>query len=118
MAQMQDYGADTQEDAFTYLAELTKSIRSFSQGPPKAGSPSDPEEDGWSGSILGIYANSIEVVVDMMDTFSSLVKNYLFTEEQISDMASDISVLDNENQRTYLEITETGLNTLLRKDED
>jgi hypothetical protein len=64
---------------------------------------------------LGVLANSKEVVVDMMGTFSSLMENYQLTDEQITDMTSDLSTLDNENQRSYLEITKTGLNTLLRE---
>lgn len=110
MSQMQDYSGATQEDVFNYLAELTSSISPFRFF-------SSEEDDGVQGFYgLDVLSNSKEVVVDMMDTFSSLMENYQFTEVQITDMTSDLSALDIENQRAYLEITEAGLDTLLRED--
>ena len=109
MTQMQDYSGATQDDVFNYLAELTSSIipyRFYS-------SEGDDGVQGFYG--LDVLSNSKKVVVDMMDTFSSLMENYQLTDAQITDMTSDLSALDNENQRAYLEITEAGLDTLLRE---
>ena len=117
MTQMQDYTGEAQEEVFSYLAKLTTSISSFSLPPPKTAANREPGEDGFQASRLELHDNSKEVVVDMMDTFSSLTENYLFTDEQITNMATDLSELDNGNQSAYLEITATGLNTLLRENE-
>ncbi len=117
MTQMQDYTGEAQEEVFSYLAKLTTSISSFSLPPPKTAANREPGEDGFQASRLELHDNSNEVVVDMMDTFSSLTENYLFTDQQITNMAADLSELDNGNQSAYLEITATGLNTLLRENE-
>jgi len=109
MTQMEDFSGGTQEDVFTYLAELTSSISPYRF----YSSEGDNGVQGFYG--LGVLANSKGVVVDMMGTFSSLMENYQLTDAQITDMTSDLSGLDNENQRSYLEITESGLNTLLRE---
>ena len=109
MTQMQDYSGATQDDVFTYLAELSSSISPYrfysSEG-----------DDGIQGYFgVDILSNSKEVIVDMMGTFSSLMENYQLSDAQITDMTTGLTELDNENQRSYLQITESGLDTLLRK---
>lgn len=111
MTQMQDYTMNTQDDVFTYLAELTSSIkpnRFYS-------SEGDDGVQGFYG--VDVLSNAKEVVVGMMDTFSSLMENYKLSDVQLTDMMSDLSELDNENQNSYLEITQAGLDTILREDD-
>jgi hypothetical protein len=116
--QMQDYDEDSQNDVFSYLSKLASSINPSAPPPPATALDREPGEEGWHASILGTFANSKKVVVDMMDTFSSIMKTYEFRDQQITDMTSDLSELDNDNQRAYLEITKTGLSTLLSNAED
>lgn len=118
ITQMQGYDAGSQNDVFSYLSELSSSINPFASPPPATALDRKPGEKGWHASILGTFANSKKVVVDMMDTFSSIIKTYEFRDEQITDMTSDLSELDNDKQRAYLQITKTGLSTLLSNTED
>lgn len=110
MTQVQDYSANTQDDVFDYLAELTSSIRPYRF----YSSEGDDGVQGFYG--VDVLSNSKKVVVDIMDTFSSLMENYQLSDAQITDMATELTELDNENQRSYLEITQAGLDTLLRED--
>lgn len=110
MAQMQDYTADTQDQVFSYLAELASSVR------PNRFYYLEGDDPGKGVYGLGVLAGTREYVADIMGTFSSLMANYQLTDLHITDMIADLSVLDKESQHAYLEITKVGLDTFLREE--
>ena len=118
MTQFQGYDKTTQDAAFSFLADLTRSIKSYAHPPPvSAENPyAEAGKPGWSGSLLGIHSDSKEVVLEMVDEFVTLTENYVMSDDQITTMSTKLSSLDNENRRTYLSITSNGLASLLGGD--
>ena len=53
------------------------------------------------------------VIKDMLDTTMSFISEYQFSDEQLSAMTDKLSYMDATHQRSYLEITRVGLETLV-----
>ncbi len=68
---------------------------------------------GATRSVLDFDNNGSEVVVGMMEDMTSLLENYRFDDEQLSQMGNQLQQMDRSDQRAYLAITKTGLETLL-----
>ncbi|WP_315982099.1 hypothetical protein [Aliamphritea spongicola] len=58
------------------------------------------------------------VVKDMLDTTMSFISEYQFSDEQLSAMTDKLSYMESTHQRSYLEITKTGLETLVGDEAD
>jgi hypothetical protein len=54
------------------------------------------------------------VLKDMLDTTMSFISEYQFSDEQLSAMTDKLSYMDATHQRSYLEITQVGLETLVK----
>ena len=58
------------------------------------------------------------VVKDMLDTTMSFISEYQFSDDQLSAMTDKLSYMESTHQRSYLEITKTGLETLVGDEAD
>ncbi|WP_415900925.1 hypothetical protein [Neptuniibacter sp. QD48_11] len=109
---VEGFESKTQDEMISFLAELSKTATqpdSLSLDPIRR--PSSPDE--WHGAVLNHADDTRSVVYGMIDTFVSLTEDYTFSDDQLKEMATDLKHLDSTHQRAYLEITSTGLNTLV-----
>ncbi|WP_415884929.1 hypothetical protein ACMXYO_09710 [Neptuniibacter sp. QD37_6] len=112
---VEGFESKTQDEVISFLTELSKTATqpdSLSLDPIRR--PSSPDE--WHGAVLNHADDTRSVVYGMIDTFVSLTEDYTFSDDQLKEMATDLKHLDNTHQRAYLEITSTGLNTLVGDD--
>ncbi|WP_415903483.1 hypothetical protein ACMXYR_07155 [Neptuniibacter sp. QD29_5] len=112
---VEGFESKTQDEVISFLAELSKTATqpdSLSLDPIRR--PSSPDE--WHGAVLNHADDTPSVVYGMIDTFVSLTEDYTFSDDQLKEMATDLKHLDSTHQRAYLEITSTGLNTLVGDD--
>ncbi|WP_415884376.1 hypothetical protein [Neptuniibacter sp. QD34_54] len=103
----------TQDAVVGYLAELSKTATQ-PDSPEPIINTSQPGE--WHGAVLNHADDTRSVVYGMIETFVSLTEDYTFSDDQLKEMATDLTHLDSTHQRAYLEITSTGLNTLVGDD--
>jgi len=108
-----EFDEDTQENVTSFLADLSRTA--FRHDAPEP-TPVGPNE--WHGAVIDYNDSSREVVYGMIDSFISLTEDYSFSEDQVDDMADQLRHLDSTNQRAYLAITETGLDTLVGNDSE
>ncbi|MFD2112016.1 hypothetical protein [Thiorhodococcus fuscus] len=116
MEKLSDFEEDTQDKVISYMSGLAQSISPFAKSNP--GVPDHSPLTTWQGIKLDYDANAESVNKEMMDQFVSLTENYDFNNTQLSKMTSELSELDNLNQRAYLDITTVGLERLLGKDKE
>ncbi|WP_261843312.1 hypothetical protein [Aliamphritea ceti] len=99
----------TTDSFLNYLGGLTEQARS---GFERGFSP-------WTGYEIPDRANIDYdnempwVLKDMLDTTMSFISEYQFSDEQLSAMTDKLSYMDATHQRSYLEITRVGLDTLV-----
>lgn len=109
MEELSGFEQDVQNEAITWMADLVESI--------DPGASSHQIVAGglceWSGAGLNFDANARLVNHGMMNQYVSLLENYEFSDAQLEEMTSELSALDNFNQRAYLDITTIGLGNLL-----
>ncbi len=113
MDSLSEYSQETQDSVLSYVSKLTSTISPFSTTREDRNNLPKLPEGQWSGSVIDIDKNDEYVVLDMIDTFISISEDYQVSGEQLDDMATDLRGMDNLNQRAYIEITATGLETLL-----
>lgn len=65
---------------------------------------------------VGFNNNYRDVVDGMINQVSELLTHYDFSSEQIETMGSELNGMERSSQRAYLDITEIGLQQLVRKD--
>lgn len=68
---------------------------------------------GATRAVLDFDNNGTEVIAGMMEDTASLLENYRFDDEQLEQMGNQLQNLERSDQRAYLAITKTGLETLL-----
>lgn len=118
MDNLAGYHKDTQDSLLSYLSKLTSTISVFTQGLAPNETPLKLPEGQWSGAIIDIDKNDEHVILGMIDKLMTVTESYRFDDEQLDKMASDLKGMDNLDQRAYIEITATGLNTLLNGDSE
>ena len=118
MDNLADYSQDTQDSMLSYLSKLTSTISAFSVGQQPNEAPPKLPEGQWSGSIIDVDKNDEYVILGMIDKLMTVTESYQFDDEQLDTMASDLKGMGNVDQRAYIEITATGLDTLLNGDSE
>lgn len=113
MDSLTEYSQETQDSVLSYVSKLTNTISHFSVTPQDRNNRHTLPEGHWSGSIIDFDKNDEYVILDMVDSFISISEDYQVSDVQLEKMATDLSGMDNLNQRAYIEITATGLSTLL-----
>jgi len=111
MEELSDFKEDTQDKVIGYMSGLIQSISPFAMNNPPVLDHSPLTT--WQGTKLDYDANAESVNNEMINQFTSLMENYDFNDTQLSKMTSELSELDNLNQRAYLDITTVGLERLL-----
>ncbi len=116
MEQLSEFGKEVQDLALNYMSDLIKSISPYASSAPATAPNDSLGPDEWHGAVLNYDANAESVNQEMMNQFVSMLENYVFSNDQLSKMASDLGSMDNLNQRFYLDITTIGLKSLLGSD--
>ena len=107
MEALSDRDSKTQDVMLNLLSEVAQSARGYAPDiRPVSGS-------GNGGAILEHDNYSGRVVWDMVEDSISLMENYQFSDEQVEEMATELTHMERSDQRAYLEITKTGLAHLL-----
>lgn len=108
MDQLGEYGKDAQNALIGYMSGLTKSISPFSISVEQK-----PATTEWAGAILNYDDKSATVITSMLEKLTGLTEKYHMSDEQLLEMTHSLNSLDSSDQRAYIEITDTGLETLL-----
>lgn len=107
MKTLADRDIDAQDAILNLLSEVAQSARGYAPDiRPVSGS-------GNGGAILEHDNYSGRVVWDMVDDSIALMESYAFSDEQLDEMATELTHMKRSDQRAYLEITKTGLEHLL-----
>ncbi|WP_372836289.1 hypothetical protein [Pontibacterium sp.] len=110
--QLSDRSATTKDTTLNYLGGLAaKADPSLSSMTQKAGSSGEdyyaiPEHDNLSSdTLLGMIESSV-----------GILENYDLSDEQVTQMSTQLNVMDVSDQRAYITITETSLDQLIGAD--
>ena len=107
MKTLADRDIDAQDAILNLLSEVAQSAKGYAPDiRPVSGS-------GNGGAILEHDNYSGRVVWDMVDDSIALMESYAFSDEQLDEMATELTHMKRSDQRAYLEITKTGLEHLL-----
>lgn len=107
MDTLSDRDTNAQDAMLNLLSEVAQSARGYAPDiRPVSGS-------GNGGAILEHDNYSGRVVWDMVDDSIALMENYQFSDEQVEEMATELTYMERSDQRAYLAITKTGLAHLL-----
>ncbi len=107
METLSDRDTNAQDAMLNLLSEVAQSARGYApEISPVSGS-------GNGGAILEHDNYSGRVVWDMVDDSIALMENYQFSDEQVEEMATELTHMERSDQRAYLAITKTGLAHLL-----
>ncbi|WP_271272660.1 hypothetical protein [Aliamphritea hakodatensis] len=99
----------TTDSFLNYLGGLAEKARpGFEYGFNKPVGYEEPDQ-----ANIDYDNDMLWVVKDMLDTTMSFISDYQFSDEQLSAMTDKLSYMETTHQRSYLEITETGLETLV-----
>ncbi|MBB1485874.1 hypothetical protein [Oceanospirillum sediminis] len=72
----------------------------------------DGQKPGTAAALLTIDNNSESTVDQMLDETLTLLDQYQFSDEQLIQMTDDLKGMERSDQRAYLTISKTGLETL------
>ena len=104
-----DRSEQTADSFLNYLGGLAEKARpGFEYGFNKPVGYEEPDR-----ANIDYDNDMLWVVKDMLDTTMSLISDYQFSDEQLSAMTDKLSYMETTHQRSYLEITKTGLETLV-----
>lgn len=113
MQSLDGMGADAQDAIINYLAEVNVNMSPFDPVVLRATNP-----DEWSGAVLGYDDHSATAVKSMIEDIVAITESYGLSDEQWQDTISELSAVDATGQRAFLEITRTGLETLVGSDDN
>ncbi len=104
-----DRSEQTTDSFLNYLGGLAEQARpGFEYGFNKPVGYQEPDR-----ANIDYDNEMLWVVKDMLDTTLSFISEYQFSDEQLSAMTDKLSYMDATHQRSYLEITRAGLETLV-----